>query len=283
MLKFKIFFFLIGVKNIFAPSICEKSKTGFHVSDKKYRIEKAGALPDSVCESSGLEIAGENFITHGDGACPSKLFYFNKNGQVHSSKDLSIQNKDWEDITKDKSGNLYIGDFGNNNNKRKDLKIYKLSPDGKVIDVIEFHYSDQNAFPPSKKKMNFDCEAMFWFRDSLYLFSKNRGDKTVRVYSLPDKGGKYQAGIAGSFYLNSMITAADISPGNNTVALLSYGKVYFFTVDSTAAGLKVNPDFSKRINKGQTEALVFINEEDLLISNERGKLYLLKPKNLNRP
>jgi hypothetical protein len=28
--------------------------------------------------------------------------------------------------TKDKDGNLYVGDFGNNDNERKDLCIYKI-------------------------------------------------------------------------------------------------------------------------------------------------------------
>jgi hypothetical protein len=32
---------------------------------------------------------------------------------------LQTANIDWEDITKDKDGNLYVGDFGNNDNERK--------------------------------------------------------------------------------------------------------------------------------------------------------------------
>jgi sugar lactone lactonase YvrE len=39
---------------------------------------------------------------------------------------LQNTNIDWEDITKDKDGNLYVGDFGNNDNERKDLCIYKI-------------------------------------------------------------------------------------------------------------------------------------------------------------
>lgn len=37
-----------------------------------------------------------------------------------------VENNDWEDIAKDKNGFTYIGDFGNNDNDRKNLAIYKV-------------------------------------------------------------------------------------------------------------------------------------------------------------
>jgi hypothetical protein len=38
----------------------------------------------------------------------------------------SANNSDWEDITQDDLNNFYIGDFGNNNNDRTNLRIYKI-------------------------------------------------------------------------------------------------------------------------------------------------------------
>ena len=35
-------------------------------------------------------------------------------------------NEDWEDITIDDAGNLYIGDIGNNKNERDDLRVYRV-------------------------------------------------------------------------------------------------------------------------------------------------------------
>jgi hypothetical protein len=45
--------------------------------------------------------------------------------QLKNTNDCKYNNIDWED-TKDKNGNLYVGDFGNNDNERKDLCIYKI-------------------------------------------------------------------------------------------------------------------------------------------------------------
>ena len=80
---------------------------------------------------------------------------------------------------------MYIGDFGNNANERKNLNIYKVpnvnSGSGDKIEAekISFHYPEQKKFPPKKSKMSFDCEAFFHHNDFLYLITKDR----TRPYS----------------------------------------------------------------------------------------------------
>ena len=37
---------------------------------------------------------------------------------------LKLKNVDWEDLTQDDKGYIYIADTGNNNNKRRELDIY---------------------------------------------------------------------------------------------------------------------------------------------------------------
>ena len=83
------------------------------------------------------------------------------------------------DITKDKKGNIYIGDFGNNANERKDLCIYKvakneLSKENAVSEYkIFFSYPEQTEFPPKKKEMFYDVEGFFEYKNHFYLFSLN--------------------------------------------------------------------------------------------------------------
>jgi hypothetical protein len=48
-----------------------------------------------------------------------------KTVQLKNTNDCKY-NIDWEDITKDKDGNLYVGDFGNNDNERKVYVFTKL-------------------------------------------------------------------------------------------------------------------------------------------------------------
>lgn len=282
MLKFKILTFIFAIKNLLIPSIGEKSQSGFKVAKKGYKIEKVGQIPDSVMESSALEVAnnGQSFWTLGDGGCKSQLYEISEKGKVLSIFPLpQLKNYDWENMTKDSEGNIYIGDTGNNFNKRRNLRVYKINVnESNRIDTINFSYVDQKAFPPDKKDMNFDCEAMFWYKDSLYLFSKNRGDGPMKMYRLPDKGGKYVAEISQEIYVNSMITAADINPENNLVALLSYGKIYFLKVEE-GKDFRLKPYFTKIFNRGkQSEALVFTNDTDLLISNEQGELFEARKK-----
>ncbi|WP_369828775.1 hypothetical protein [Flavobacterium sp. 1] len=60
---------------------------------------------------------------------------------------------------------MYIGDFGNNDNTRKDLAIYKIDQSNlqgesaNVAYTISFDYPEQTEFPPKKKDLMFDVEA----------------------------------------------------------------------------------------------------------------------------
>ncbi len=93
---------------------------------------------------------------------------------------LNASNVDWEDLATDDLGNIYIGDFGNNNNRRRDLKIYKaVNPESVFtnelsVETISYTYENQTQFPPANGQLYFDCEAMIWYKDSIYLFTKNR-------------------------------------------------------------------------------------------------------------
>ena len=144
----------------------------------------------------------------------------------------TLNNVDWEEITQDSAGNIFIGDFGNNHNKRRDLCIFKVHPaHPDKVDTIRFHYADQTAFPPEKSKRNYDCEAFFWYKKRLYLFSKNRGSKWVHYYSVPDSSGNYTLLPSKSaVYLESMVTGASLRPDKKQFVLLAYGKVYFFNL-----------------------------------------------------
>lgn len=285
MIKLKLLTLYFALKNFIAPTWIEKKESGFVAGKKGYTIMKVGQLPDSIPESSGLEIArdGESFWTHGDGNCKSNLYEVNCEGSPLSVMHVtSIPNIDWEDMTKDSYGNIYIADTGNNLNKRKNLRILKIHADRRKVDTISFAYPDQTMFPPPKEKMNFDCEAILWYNHHLYLFSKNRGHKQVHFYRIPDTAGVHTATLVDTLYFNSMITSAGISPDKKLVALLGYGKIYFLKAEE-GEYLRLKPFFVKPFNRsGQSEGLVFVNNTDMLISNEQGKLFLAvkrKPKN----
>lgn len=174
---------------------------------------------------------------------------------------------------------LFVGDFGNNSNHRNNLRIYLIEKENFTQKgLITFKYEDQKRFPPPKNEMNFDCEAFVKFNDSLYLFSKNRGNKLVKLYTLPAKSGNYIAKAKDSLFLTSMITGADISPDKSKLALLAYGKIYIFELKN---GLRLNnPYFCVKFpHCGQVEAILFKTNNELIITNEGGKIFLAHIKN----
>ncbi len=285
MLKYKIISLLLSLKVLLCNCHYEKRESGFDTGTKDYKVTKTGELPKEVNESSGLALdsTANTLWTHNDGGSIPALYQITPTGKVMKSLPLkNTQNRDWEDLAKDTAGNLYIGDFGNNNNSRKDLMIYKVNPNHPdKIDRIQFSYADQSEFPPHPENRNFDCEAFFWYKHQLYLFSKNRGNRTVKMYVLPDTAGTYQAKIHSTVKLKSMVTAADVNPSGTQLALLTYGKVFVFQIkDST--NLLSQPYQCIKIARSQAEGLTYINDTDFVISNEGGKMYLVKHQPKNR-
>jgi hypothetical protein len=249
----------------------------------RYTVSEIGRISSRAQESSGLEnaSAGGDLWTHADGGNTARLYRITRQGDLLQALDLTpLQNIDWEDLAQDEELRLYVGDFGNNQNKRRNLHIYRLSGPGLTqLDTIRFTYPDQRAFPPRKPRRNFDCEAFYYYQDSLYLFTKNRGTGgVVKQYVLPARPGRHTARLADSLQLPTWVTAADISPDGRRVALLGTGTVYQFERlpgRRLFDGLKTTVSVPKT---GQAEALVFINARDFIISNEKGKLFLAEHK-----
>jgi hypothetical protein len=246
------------------------------------------AFPEKLKEVSGITYIPESKLLWviEDSGNANKIYGLNPKGKLEKS--ITIQNAeniDWEEITKDKEGNLYIGDFGNNENKREDLCIYKIEKDSLLKNIINssykvsFAYPEQKEFPPKKKDLLYDVEAFFEFKNNFYLFTKNRSSKfdgTTFLYKVPNRAGFHQAKLLGEFktggsFENNAITSATISPDASKVLLLSHSKVWLFqkfTSDNFLAGevseFKLN-HFS------QKEAICFKDNSTLLIADEKNK------------
>jgi hypothetical protein len=119
-----------------------------------------------------------------------------------------------------------IGDFGNNGNRRQNLRVIVYNPQTQQIDSIQFRYPDQKAFPPSNPKdWNYNCEAFVFLNDSLHLFSKNvfNGNFYTKHYVIPSKPGTYLAELKDSVRIkNRVITGAALSKDGQTFALTGY-------------------------------------------------------------
>jgi len=245
-------------------------------------------LPEIVEETSGIELTGKNEIwTLNDSGGKNELYLCDTLGNlIRTVKIEGAKNNDWEDLAQDDQGNFYIGDMGNNGNVRDNLRIYKIpnpndANDGSVeAGEIKFTYEDQTAFPPDDNHLNFDCEAIFWYNNYLYLFSKNRSFPVkTSVYRIPDEPGEYVAMKIGTFdtggtstilteLYSYWITAADISPNGKQVALLSHDRVwvfYNFTDDNFFNG---EYRIYELETSTQKEAICFADNATLYITDE---------------
>ena len=252
-------------------------------------LEVITYMPKELKENSGLAVVpGSDLIwTINDSGNKDHLYGIDIQGSI--IKDLNIKgasNKDWEDLATDPLGNIYIADIGNNNYKRDELVIYKLPNPAKHEDDVragEIIYK----YPGYDKNQPFNAEAVIFWDDQLYIFTKSQKEKTAvttKIFSVPAVPGSYTAIPVTEIPTCEaskacMITAADISPDGNTLALLSQEKIWIgpnFLKTGTLPDLKM----IDLHYVSQKEGLCFIDNKTLFISDERnssggGMLYRL--------
>ena len=167
--------------------------TVFQIFGYAQQFEYITDLHESVNETSGVIFLNNRLITHNDGGNPNSLYEIDiENGNINRTVTINnASNTDWEDITYDDEY-IYIGDFGNNEGSREDLKVYRISIsdyfDGDNVtnaDIINFNYADQTDFSP-RDFHNFDAEGLISYNNNLYIFTKNRESwGTTNIYKLP--------------------------------------------------------------------------------------------------
>ena len=238
-----------------------------------------GDINNSLEEASAAEITTQSDLiwTIQDSGNDSALIGLNDKGNI--IRDITITNAsniDWEDLTSDQYGNIYIGDFGNNNEKRKIFRILKIKHEDLIknsttAEIIEF------TLPKTLKSKDF--EAFFILKNSFYLFSKET--KKFVILKVPNKIGRHEAIVRSDFNLdgkNNKITSADISNDGKTVALLNHDKLW------KLSGFEDDDFFSGDIEElsfehdSQKEGIGFKNNSTVIISDERngssgGNLY----------
>ena len=241
-------------------------------------------LPIDLNEVSGLETDAKKnlFWMVNDSGNKPILYCLNTAGEIIKAIKIKAKNRDWEDLTTDPKGNIYIGNFGNNDNNSEQLSILKitakdLSKNKASIKpkIISFTYPEQKKFPPKKSKRHFDCEAFFFYNDSLYLFTKSRAHKNpgkTNLYRLPTTKGNYKAKYIDTFNTcdqsECWVTSADINAKGNKLALLTENSVLVFSK------LKGNKFFTSDYKRyefeyaSQKESVAFKNDSTLYIADE---------------
>lgn len=108
---------------------CKKESATPMLQVGNFLFTETTLLPTIIDESSGLETTSNGeFWSFNDSNGAPALYQFDTTGTLNRVLNINnATNVDWEDMTKDGAGNLYVGDFGNNDNDRRNLVVYKIS------------------------------------------------------------------------------------------------------------------------------------------------------------
>lgn len=229
-------------------------------------------LPSSLKETSAVEVTKGSKIVWIIEDAGNKNHLYGLDTEAKIAKNLEIenvQNIDWEDLTSDNDGNIYIGDFGNNSKKRKNFAIYKvINPENAnqktTAEVITF------SLPKDMKSEDF--EAFFLHNNAFYMFSKD--NKKCELIKVPNEIGDHEAIYVSKMKLKgkgTKVTSADISDDGNTVVLLNHDKLWKlsnFESDDFFSGTIKSVEFD---HNSQKEGINFIGNNRVLITDEKTK------------
>lgn len=236
-----------------------------------YALTQIAIMPDILEENSGLAFFNNTLWTHTDAAGEDKLYRIDTT-TAEITKEVIIataDNIDWEELAESET-HIFIGDFGNNDGNRTNLRIFRVSKSDleneSVVnaDLIEFSYADQTDFTLNNNDNNYDCEAFFYLEGNLHLFSKNWVDFQSRHYVIPAEPGTYEAQVIDEFPANCLITGADIDE-EGTIALLGYTTAgtnilwlfFDYPNGNILGGNKRRISLGNSLNNSQTEGVVF--------------------------
>lgn len=257
------------------------------------------------------------YWTHNDrGVGDARLYAIRRDGTAvypAGAKDqpgfelLGAFNRDWEDITADETGILYIGDIGNNDNARRDLAVYVVPEPNPYVSTsrsgsaqtvplkrVPFAYPDQTEFPPPKERLNYDAEALFWADGKLHIITKRRADHRAALYRF-DSMRADELNILtrlDSYDVNMLVTGADATPDGRRLAVIGYGQqafagqrmdvdtVWVFERQDKGPAWFHGKAWKKQFQARGPEAVCWDGPDDLLITNEDGDIFVLPFKSL---
>ena len=306
-----LFIFLVGSNILAQPGCLDPLATNFNPlatsinSSCSYPTSNANletriaSLPTVLNEASALLVTDGKVFTINDSGNAADLFEIDSTTGVVKKKTRikNYNNVDWEDLTAD-SIHIYIADFGNNNGDRTDLRILKVKksvvyhPDSLNITAerLRFSYPDQSSFVSSSTH-NFDCESIFFLNGRLHLFSKNRGDKKTKHYSLNPNLPNQIAILHDSLNVNGLITSASIRKDGKVVVLLGLDQtgnlpvfawlLFGFEGSNFFDGNRRRIELPNVLSTGQAEGIGFASDSRLWVSNEKISIIPAAIKELN--
>lgn len=197
-------------------------------------------------------------------------------------------NLDWESLSIDDAGRLYIADVGNN--LRVPMRwVYQVAePDvaqpeepAETVDrdpePVKGSVRVEKAFAYTFPGEPFDVEGTFIHGKSLYLVSKER--EHAGLWSLPiAESGPVELTMVCELRDVDRATGADVSPDGSELMICTYTQVILYRLSVGAEG-SLHPERAADIpfRAGGVEGCCWSGDEMLLISEDRSIYGLARP------
>lgn len=275
-------FYLASVP-IFAGAIVQAAAppTSQPIGSLQARARMGTINHPGIKESSGI-VASRQFTdvfwTHNDSGHPAELFAINQKGELLAEYKVAGGNVDWEDIAIDDAGWIYIADIGNNSRTRREIQILVVEePDPaspapaellRPERVFRLRYPESGAF---------ESEAFFVHDGRGYLVSKQFDGGLARLYAFDLAGEEVVRTLeaAGELPLRAPVTAADISPDGQWLAVMTVAGPSLFEIDSDLSTIGDGATHSRFSIDALAEAITFV-PDGLLVTNEGGQVLVFR-------
>ena len=267
-------------------------------------LELVGRLAhEALGEVSGIvkSARGDFYWVHNDSGDSPRLFAIDGEGTPLKPSWMPIDladwpghaidnatHFDWEDIAL-ADGVLYVADVGNNGNARRDLGVYVVNepdpfaiPKMRALKYLPVRYPDQDD---PGDVWHFDCEGVFVADGALYFLTKHRQSRQIgegapgtKLYRLDTHhtDAENVLTLVGRREDVSQVTAADMSPDGNRLAVATYSTLWLFDRppdgDDWLSGKAWRLDLDTSQAK-QLEALAWQDASSLLLTNEQRDLF----------
>lgn len=262
--------------NTYSQSTKKVDLKKFKRIDKPARDEVSGIVKDLRYE--------DVFWVHGDSGTKNRIYPINNKGEMLPDKDsegleiTGIENRDWEDITIDKEGNILIADVGNNCSCRSDQSIIRVinpqtsSSVSENTEVFRVSYQKPEGFLYRFLNYSMDVEAVFWKEEVLYILTKRFRGKETKLFKLEnlstEKDNEFQ--LVQKVDFDDEVTGADYAFGK--LAVLTYKSLWIFHDDDTESFF--DGDVSRyEFKADQVESVAFIDSGTVMIVEENGDIY----------
>jgi hypothetical protein len=229
------------------------------------------------------------YYTLCDANNPAELYAIDEKGKLHATLRLAnVPNIDWEALTSDDEGNIYVGDIGNNLHRHRERSIYRIvepaqftgkSPtDPQVVTVT-------GTWRYTYPRKAFDAESLILADEQFWIISKARHMGETQLYRLPVAGeGKSQPIIEVGKLPKELLMIADasLSPDRQRLALVNkfYAVIYPLERGKVEEILTLEPVFYE-FDLFKVEGCAWEGNDLMMIAEDR-KVYRLPMSTTNK-